>query len=212
MNKDAFNNLKVIDQINYINNKLSEGNTLTKIAKEIGIGRSTMSERFKKVGYTYNGEVKQYQCYIEIVDQESSNNVVGTANTSEDINIQASSNDVVGAVDIPEDFNVQASSNFVVGADSQYRYEDLIKIIDNYNSLNNKMNEMYSWYKLQNSNDVVEENKFTIMEFKGDTVARSFKLYDSVQKEFLKFCKKNNKYKVQDVLSTLLYEAMKKYK
>lgn len=74
------------------------------------------------------------------------------------------------------------------------------------------MEEVYGWYKLQSSNDVVEPNKFRIKEFKGEAVARSFKLYDPVQKEFAKFCKKNNKYKVQDILSTLLYEAMEKYK
>ena len=193
MNKETFNDLDISEQIDYINKNLKEGSTITNVCKSIGVGRSTVRDRFEKAGYKYNNETKQYQSYIEIVDNESSNSVVE-------------------AVDIVEDCNVQASSNSVVGTDIQYRYEDLAKIIENYNSLNDKMNEMYNWYKLQNSNDVVEANRFAIKEFKGDTVARSFKLYDSVQKDFMKFCKKNNKYKVQDILSTLLDEAMKKYK
>ena len=86
MDKEQFNSLEIIEQINYINNKLSEGNTLTKLSKEIGIGRSTITDRFNKVGYKYNNEVKQYQCYVEIVEQESVNNVVGTDNQSKDIN------------------------------------------------------------------------------------------------------------------------------
>ena len=54
MDKEHFNSLEIIEQINYINDKLLEGNTLSKLAKEIGIGRSTISDRFNNVGYKYN--------------------------------------------------------------------------------------------------------------------------------------------------------------
>ena len=197
MTKEDFNNLDIIEQSNYINEKLVEGNTLTNICKSIGLGRSTIRDRFEKAGYKYNSEIKQYQSYVEIVEHESSNDVVRTESENKQILETQSSNFI---------------NNLVVGTDNQYNYEDLIKVIENYNDLNNKMDQVYSWYVSQNSNDVVEANKFAIKEFKGDTVARSFKLYDSVQKEFMKFCKKNNKYKVQDILSTLLFEAMEKYK
>ena len=197
MTKEDFNKLDIIEQINYINEKLIEGNTLTNVCKSIGIGRSTIRDRFEKTGYKYNSEIKQYQSYVEIVEHESSNDVVRTENENKQILETQSSNFI---------------NNLVVGTDNRYNYEDLIKVIENYNDLNNKMDQVYSWYISQNSNDVVEANKFAIKEFKGDTVARSFKLYDSVQKEFMKFCKKNNKYKVQDILSTLLFEAMEKYK
>ena len=46
MTKEDFNNLDIIEQINYINEKLVEGNTLTNICKSIGIGRSTIRYRF----------------------------------------------------------------------------------------------------------------------------------------------------------------------
>ena len=51
MNKIQFNSLETIDQIQYINKKLIEGNTVTKVCESIGIGRSTIRDRFKKVGY-----------------------------------------------------------------------------------------------------------------------------------------------------------------
>lgn len=197
MTKEEFNSLDILKQIDYINSNLETGCTITNICKDIGIGRSTIRDRFEKVGYKYNAEVKQYQSYVEIVDTDCSNNVVEADKYKESFEGQVSSN---------------FSNNAVVGTDNNYNYEDLVKIIQNYNNLNNKMEEVYGWYKLQSSNDVVEPNKFRIKEFKGEAVARSFKLYDPVQKEFAKFCKKNNKYKVQDILSTLLYEAMEKYK
>ncbi len=48
MNKEKFNKLEVIEQIKYINEKLKE-NSLTKICDEIGIARSTIRGRLKKI-------------------------------------------------------------------------------------------------------------------------------------------------------------------
>ena len=50
MNKEEFNKLEVMDQIEYINQKLKE-TSLTKICDEVGIARSTIRGRFKKLGY-----------------------------------------------------------------------------------------------------------------------------------------------------------------
>ena len=194
MDKEQFNSLEIIEQINYINDKLSEGNTLSKLAKEIGIGRSTISDRFNKVGYKYNSEVKQYQCYVEIVDQESVNEVVAPNNLSE--------NNVV------ED-SVNFAHCEVVGTDN----ESLVHMVNNYDDNLKKLNEMYAWYIAQTNNDVVvEPGKFVIKEFKGNTVSRNFKLYEPLQKKLMRFCKKNSKYKVQDIICTLLDEAIDKYK
>ena len=78
--------------------------------------------------------------------------------------------------------------------------------------MNNKLNEMYNWYKLQSSNEVVQTEKFKVEDFEGDIVVRSYKLYEPIQREFLEFCKKNNKYKVQDILSQFIKEGLEKYK
>ena len=103
MNKIQFNSLETIDQIQYINKKLIEGNTVTKVCEAIGIGRSTIRDRFKKVGYEYNKSTNQYESIIEIM--ESVEPVTPTGVT-EPIN---------------EDITpvVQESSNLVVGTDNQ---------------------------------------------------------------------------------------------
>ena len=175
MNKIQFNSLETIDQIQYINKKLIEGNTVTKVCEAIGIGRSTIRDRFKKVGYEYNKSTNQYESIIEIM--ESVEPVTPTGVT-EPIN---------------EDIEpiIQESSNLVVGTDSQI----LTSLINNYDDMNNKLNEMYNWYKLQSSNKVVQAEKFKVDDFEGEIVVRSYKLYEPIQKEFLDFCKKNNKYK-----------------
>ena len=103
---------------------------------------------------------------------------------------------------------IQESSNLVVGTDNQI----LTSLINNYDDMNNKLNEMYDWYKLQSSNKVVQAEKFKVDDFEGEIVVRSYKLYEPIQKEFLDFCKKNNKYKVQDILCQFIKEGIEKYR
>ncbi|MEG1142765.1 MAG: hypothetical protein RSE41_10065, partial [Clostridia bacterium] len=73
------------------------------------------------------------------------------------------------------------------------------------------LNEMYEWYKLKSSNNVVEHKKLIIEDFEGDVVVRSYKVYEPIQKEFAEFCK-GNKYKVQDILSQAIKNFLEEYK
>ena len=192
MNRKEFDKLKVLDQIEYINKNLLEGHTLTSIAACIGIARSTISDRFKKVSYKYNKSINQYESIVEIIE------AIEPA-------LPAGANEP-----IKEDITpvIQQSSNLVVGTDN----EILTSLINNYDDMNIKLNEMYNWYKLQSSNKVVQTEKFKVDDFEGDIVVRSYKLYEPIQKDFLEFCKRNNKYKVQDILSQFIKEGLEKYK
>ena len=191
MNKTEFNSLDVMEQIEYINKSLLNGNTLTNICKSIGIGRSTIRDRFEKVSYKYNKSINQYESIIEIIEAET----IAPAGANEPIK---------------EDIKpiIQESSNLVVGTDN----EILTSLINNYDDMNNKVDEVYNWYKLQSSNKVVQTEKFKVDDFEGEIVVRSYKLYEPIQREFLEFCKRNNKYKVQDILSQFIKEGLEKYK
>lgn len=195
MNKTEFNNLDVLEQIEYINKNLLEGNTLTNVCKNIGIGRSTIRDRFKKVSYEYNKSINQYESIVEIIEAET----IAPAGANKPIK---------------EDVKpfVQESSNLVVGTELYKNNEILINMINNYDDNLSKLNELYDWYKLQSSNKVVQTEKFKVDDFEGDIVVRSYKLYEPIQREFLEFCKKNNKYKVQDILSQFIKEGLEKYK
>ena len=199
MNKTEFNSLDVMEQIEYINKSLLNGNTLTNICKSIGIGRSTIRDRFEKVSYKYNKSINQYESIIEIIE------------TIEPA-LPAGENEP-----IKEDITpvIQQSSNLVVGTDNEILTSLINKcnsIINNYDDMNNKVDEVYNWYKLQSSNKVVQTEKFKVDDFEGEIVVRSYKLYEPIQREFLEFCKRNNKYKVQDILSQFIKEGLEKYK
>ena len=99
MNKTEFNSLDIMEQIEYINKSLLNGNTLTNICKSIGIGRSTIRDRFEKVSYKYNKSINQYESIIEIIEAETIAPAGANEPIKEDIKpiIQESSNLVVQA-------------------------------------------------------------------------------------------------------------------
>ena len=99
------------------------------------------------------------------------------------------------------------SSDIVV---SNAEYEKLIKTIDDIQSMNDKLNEVYNWYELQNK--VLEKIELRIDPNNNDTVTRSFKVYEDVYKDFLELSKKQSTYKVQDLISQAIKEFVNKYK
>ncbi|MDB0439344.1 hypothetical protein C4R89_07280 [Clostridioides difficile] len=181
MNRKEFDNKSVKEQLDYINKKLLEGVTLTNICKNIGIGRTTIRDRFKKNGYEYNSNKKLYTSIVEIIELKSSDKVIS-----------------------------HESSNKVVETDI-VDFKDLKDVLYNFNEMNIKLNEVYNWYESQSSNKVVETNKLEIEDFKGNIVTRSYKVYEDVQKEFVAFCEANKKYRVQDIISQALKDFIDKY-
>lgn len=60
MNKEQFNSLDFMEKIEYLNNKLKEGQTVTRIREDIGIGEKSLQREIKANGYRYNNKEKQY--------------------------------------------------------------------------------------------------------------------------------------------------------
>lgn len=60
MNKDEFKALSFIDKIEYLNSKLREGNTVTKVRENIGVGEKYLQREIKSNGYRYDNKLKQY--------------------------------------------------------------------------------------------------------------------------------------------------------
>jgi len=60
VNKDQFNNLDFMEKIEYLNNKLKEGQTVIRIREDIGIGEKALQREIKANGYKYNNKERQY--------------------------------------------------------------------------------------------------------------------------------------------------------
>lgn len=186
MNKEEFNKLDVMEQIEFINKKLKEGYSLTRLDKENMISsRKTISSRFKKVGYELNKDTNQYEHIVDVV--EVVNPMDEIAITSEPI---------------------ETSSKFVVRGD-QVNNKALEELILNYSDMSSRLDEVYKWY--QESSNKVVTGDLTIDNFEGKVVTRSYKIYEDIQKEFAEFCA-SSKYRVQDLVSQAIKEFLEKYK
>ena len=92
MNKEEFNKLEIVEQVEYINRELSKGKSIRGISEEIGIAKSTIRDRFKRIGYIYNKELNIYKLeeVNNIVEKEEAleepQNVIAEEKEEIDIN------------------------------------------------------------------------------------------------------------------------------
>jgi len=188
MNKLEFNTLTIIEQINYVNERVKLSTT-AQVCRDIGIPRNTFRDRVKRVEYVFNEDVKQFEPLNKEVIQLHQNNVkVQREVHGEDINPIASKN-----------------TNVIL------KYEnDLLDLIENKTDLL----EMLKNYK--NNIDIIEVPQLDINslpeELQKDIINKSIKLYQPVQKLYDKVCNKYPGFKKQDLISLALYEFCLKYK
>ena len=181
MDRNQFDNLDLLDQITYINDNLKES-TLTKICLIIGIGRTTIRDRFIKGGYVFNAISRQYDKDNTLVVQTYQNNkrvaqrvITGSSNTFE----LQKYNDILELV--------------------EYK-EDILEMLKYYNGNAN----IIEVPQLDINNLPVD--------LQGDIVAKTMKLYVKVFDLFDKLCGDYSSVKRQDLISLALYEFYMKYK
>lgn len=75
MDKQQFNNLSTTEQIQYINNNL-DNNSLTKLCDALDLNRSTISKRFKAIGYTFDRSQNRFVVAEATEVQQNNNNYV----------------------------------------------------------------------------------------------------------------------------------------
>lgn len=182
MNKDKFNNLDVMEQVEYINNLLENKRSLTSISKDLSVGRSTISERFKKLGYRYN---KQFNQYIKHDDSNSNTDVV-FCNTKSLKSLK------------DKDLIMYNDSNTDVNS-------KLINITNEYEILM----EMIELYK---SNSNVLQNKIIIDLPEAESELTSFRVNKEIIKQFNEFTKEQKEFRKIDLVSMALKEYMENHK
>ena len=60
MDNEQFQSLDVLEQVEYVNKLLVEGQSLTNVTKSLGADRRTLTRNFKKASYVYNSTTKQF--------------------------------------------------------------------------------------------------------------------------------------------------------
>lgn len=182
MDRITLDKLKLIEQIEYFNNQLKEGMSLTKICDDIGITRKAIRVRFEKGGYVFNKDLNLYE---EDILKEGDADKQTPPPNKKSPKVKQENEDTNGL-----EYRVKAL---------EQQLEDLKQIV--YNTSSNTTNTV-------NTNDMELE----LLDFDCDTVTRAYRMYEDVQKDFKMFCKKHSEHKVQDIISTALVEFMNKRK
>ena len=194
MTKDEFNKLKISDQINYINNKLLSGLTLTKVCNNIGIARSTVGTRASKLGYTFDKDLNQYilenngRAYskLTVSDQltnkiSKNKNIEKTTSPSEESNKDNSvSNELTSCNN--ENTNLVLNSTDSDNLGYLLKNIDILKNIIEGNKTNNSQNEI-------NSIDDIISDIYKFKQEKRDYKVKSLRIDSEILNEFEEIAK-----------------------
>lgn len=183
MNGEQFKALGLEQQVEYINSQLEQGDTVDNIRVVLGVGKNYIGTNFKKGGYTRD-KITGY--YIK-------------ANTTSTTN-ETTSTTALNKANKKVIKDKQSTNNTKL---LESRVESLEKQIKSIMAILETTN---------NTNTTVATNEIEIKVFKGEKVARSYKVNIEVQKQFKAFCKAHSEYEVGDLLANAMVDYMNKFK
>ena len=197
MDKEKFNKLEVLEQIQYINNELENNKSITSVCKELGIGRSTIRDRFKKANYKYNKESNKYIDNNSITDVTQDNIEINNGCNTSDINKEnnKSVTDVIQRDTVTE----------IINKSDEEIKNNLLDLVSNYDVLKDII-------ELHRRNTSVIKQQIVIDIEESDSKLATLRVNSKVLEQFNDFCKDNKQYKKVDLLSQAIKEFIEKYK
>jgi len=190
--------LEVKEQIDYLNRKLDERLTVSKIREVLGIGEKKLQKHLKSINYKFDPKSKNYIVVTEV------------AEGLEKVKNYKDNHLVVKGNAKPVGTKSEANTLPVEFTD----YDKLINMVNTYQEMSKKMeqmDEMLQWYEMQKSVIDITPPKLEIPPSNEEVISRSFKVEADIYNDFSEFCKKNNNYKVQQIISHALREFLNKY-
>ncbi|SCJ55500.1 Uncharacterised protein [uncultured Clostridium sp.] len=185
MNKDKFNKLPILEQIDFINSQLKKNKSITSVCKELGVGRSTIRDRFKKSNYSYCKDSNEY--ILNDNTKSSSQELIhdkNSCNTSviHDKNTDSSNNNSIVTVLEKSDKEIQSN---------------LLDLVNNYDVLK----EIIELHKCNTS--VIKQQIIIDLE-DSETTTTTLRVNKSILNKFNDFCTKNRQFTKVDLLSQAL--------
>ena len=187
MNKDQFNALEILEQVEYINNGL-ESESVTKVCANIGIDRSTVRKRFEKNGYKLEGG--KYIPIESTPTNATKKTTVATKNTSN--------------TKVTKKATEQIQENKQIKV-LESKIESLEKQIE---SINNILTTITT----ENTNNINANDTIKIKKYKGVEGVRSYRVNAKVLEQWKAFCKARSEHKVGDLLANAMVDYMNKFK
>jgi len=190
MNKEAFNQLEIKQQVEYINGEL-KNNSLNSVCEVIGISEATVRDRFKRKGYARQGKQFIY---------------TGIAPANKPAKVKTNINNTDATVNTKKITNTKEQQKSNKSSD----IKTLEKKIESLEAQIKGIMDIINTNSTINTVDTTELKKY-----KGTTVSRNYRINEEVQKEFKKVCNKftaGTDYTVTDIISLALEQFINKYK
>lgn len=190
LDRDSFDKLTIDEQLNYINDELKKGNTLTNTCKNIGIGRTTVRDRALKNGYTYNSDLNQY---INSADKTNVTALKIKNEKDKSTSIVTNTNDI-------------STPNV-----SKEMTDRIINLCNNHD----KILDVIEWFENDrektNVIEIIEGIKINLPEEEDTNFRKTLRVNDKVWEQFGKFCNKHKEFTQKDLLSQALLDYMEKH-
>lgn len=197
MNKEEFNKLEILGQIDYINKQLENNNSITSVCQGIGVGRSTIRDRFKKANYTYSKDLKQYIDNKCITDVTPNNLEVNNRCTTSVID-EENNNSTTGII------QSDALTEIINKSDEVIK-NNLLDLVNNYDVLKDII-------ELHRRNTSVVKQQIVIDVDDAESKLATLRVNGKVLEQFNEFCNNNKQFKKVDLLSQAIKEFIEKYK
>ena len=212
MTKDDFNELEIIDQLKYINIKLSENKSLRAIANDLKMSKTTFRDRFLKIGYVYSTETKRYyrdiNLKVQITLQKHARTIKQAIHPISKV-IQNDNKSIIEMETVKKENIIPSDNQEIIKLKNALsEVKELLEMKDQLKELIQDHNRSKSII------DVIEPHELKVDKdrFEGGLKGRLIKVYDNVNNEWISFCKSNDQFKMQDLYSIALLEFIEKYK
>ncbi|MDX5773437.1 hypothetical protein, partial [Clostridioides difficile] len=168
----------------------------TYICKNIGIGRSTIRDRFKKANYSYSKDLNKYihECITDVLQEPSIKN-----NRCITTDIQKEKNNISDTNVIQSD----AVREVINKSDKEIK-DNLLDIVSNYDVLKEII-------ELHKCNTSVIKQQIVIDLEDSDSKLTTLRVNSKELELFNKFCDNNKQFNKIDLISQALKEFREKY-
>lgn len=212
LTKDQFDQLKIEDQVKYINTQLEkEGASLTGVCKVIGIGRSTVRERFRKSGFTFDKNINEYV---------KNNNVNGRVTPC----VTKFNKDKIQLKPVEEIKNIKNNTGVIVNVPDVLINNNGLTMTEDQEEIGRKMGELLSMFDTIMEMAKVFENRKESLDGGDNEIVinliddrhmeqktRSFRVNYFILEQWDQFTEKNRYHSKKDLLSMAMLEYMERH-
>lgn len=212
LTKDQFDQLKIEDQVKYINTQLeNEGASLTGVCKVIGIGRSTVRERFRKSGFTFDKNINEYV---------KNNNVNGRVTPC----VTKNKDDKIQLKPVEEIKNIKSNTGVIVNVPDVLINNNGLTMTEDQEEIGRKMGELLSMFDTIMEMAKVFENRKESLDGGDNEIVinliddrhmeqktRSFRVNYFILEQWDQFTEKNRYHSKKDLLSMAMLEYMERH-